>query len=112
MEWPFRKHRVPTSPPPLAEMVAVLLDKAASTETRAELATELAESDEDAVFNALLRVAADHSEPPDVLEAFGEALGEMWHTRGVVPPAELIRSLAPIARAHALASLPPGTGEE
>ena len=84
----------PTQPQGLLN---VLVDCACEYGDRHDAAMDLAAFDEPEVEAALLAVALEHSEDPDIADAAGESLSEIWLRKGKNFP-ELVAAMHPEAR--------------
>jgi hypothetical protein len=80
-----------------AGLLGVLADRTAEFGDRHDAAMDLGAFDEPEVEVALLAVASDLSEDPDIADAVGESLHEVWHRKGKSEP-RLVATMHPQAR--------------
>jgi HEAT repeat protein len=78
-------------------LVAVLAHRASEFGDRHDAAMNLGAFDEPEAEAALLAVASDLSEDPDIADAAGESLSEVWARKGRSEPG-LIAKMHPEAR--------------
>ena len=78
-------------------LLIVLADRAAEFGDRHDAAMDLGSYDEPEVEVALLAVASNLSEDPDIADAAGESLSEVWRRKGKKDPG-VVAAMHPEAR--------------
>jgi hypothetical protein len=85
-------------------LIKVLLDPEAEFGDRQDAAMDLAVFDDEAVEQALARIACDTSSDDDLADSCGESLAEIWSRKNLVNQQVLVE-LAPVSLRIALATL-------